>query len=225
MRYPFVALILIAASSFALQPEKKPADPLAEAKQRLQRGNYGEARDGFEKLLKHETHGPAAAIGLARAWRAEGENGKALSVLDDAIKANAEHADLRAWRADLFYTLGQWDEATKDADAVIAKNEKHFLARWVRARIIRDKGDMAAADKEVRWFVREYSDAENNDKPIADADTLAIVGQAGAENALWNVRPMQYSFILNEVYRDASNHDPDAWQIENLAGRMLLEKM
>jgi tetratricopeptide (TPR) repeat protein len=224
MRYPFFALILVAATAFALQPEKKPADPLAEAKQRLQRGNYGEARDGFEALLKDAKHGPAAAIGLARAWRAEGENSKALAALEDALKAHADHPDLRAWRADLFYSLGQWDEATKDSDAVIAKNEKHFLARWVRARIIRDKGDTAAADKEVRWFVREYSDAENNDKPITDADTLAIVGQAGAENALWNVRPMQFSFILNEVYRDALKHDPDAWQIENLAGRMLLEK-
>ena len=218
------AFLIACASAFALQPEKKAADPLAEAKQRLQRGNYGEARAGFEALLKDSKHGVAAAIGLAHTWRAEGENSRALAVLEDALKAAADNPDLRAHRADLLYSLGQWDDALKDAEAVVAKNEKHFLARWVRARVIRDKGDMAAADKEVRWFVREYSDAENADKPITDSDRLLIVGQAGAENALWNNRPQQFSFILNEVYRDALKHDPDSWQAENFAGRLLLEK-
>ena len=76
MRFPVIAALIAATTAIALQ-DKKPTDPLVEARQRLQRGNYGEARDGFEKLLKHETHGPAAAIGLARAWRAEGEYSKA----------------------------------------------------------------------------------------------------------------------------------------------------
>lgn len=221
MRYPLVALIFALGSVAALQ---KPADPLAEARQRLQRGNYEEARAGFEALLKTGKHGPAAAAGLALAWRAEGDNSKALAALEDGLKASPDHPDLRAQRADLFHSLGQWDDASKDAEAVLAKNEKHFLARWVRARLLRDKGEMAAADKEVRWFVREYSEAENADKPIKDADTLLLIGQAGAENALWNNRPQQFSFILNELYRDALKYDPDSWQAENLAGRLLLEK-
>ncbi|MFO0806306.1 MAG: tetratricopeptide repeat protein [Gemmataceae bacterium] len=221
MRYPIVALFLALASAAAIP---KPADPFAEARQRLQHGNYEEARAGFEALLKDAKHGPAAAAGLAQAWRAEGDNSKALGALEDGLKAFPDHPDLRAHRADLFHSLGQWDDASKDAEAVLAKNEKHFLARWVRARLLRDKGDMAAADKEVRWFVREYSEAENADKPIKDADTLLLIGQAGAENALWNNRPQQFTFILNELYRDALKFDPDSWQAENLAGRLLLEK-
>jgi len=222
MRFSIVAVLFLAISGPALA-EKKPADPLAEARQRLRRGNLAEAREAYEKLAKDPKHAARAAIGLSLCLQTEGENSKALTVLDDAIKA-ADQPDLRAHRAELLYMLGQWDDALKDAEAVIAKQEKHFLARWVRARILRDKGDMAAADKEVRGFVREYSDAENADKPITDADTLLIVGQAGAENALWNNRPQQFSFILNEVYRDALKHDPNCWQAENLAGRMLLEK-
>jgi tetratricopeptide (TPR) repeat protein len=220
MRLSIAVLLAVALSTLVLQPDKKPADPLAEARRRLQHGNVAEARELYEKNTKD----PRAAVGLALCWRTEGENSKALAALDDALKAAPENPELRAHRADLLYVLGQWDDALKDAEAVIARHEKHFLARWVRARILRDKGDMAAADKEVRWFVREYSESENADKPITDSDTLLIVGQAGAENALWNNRPQQFSFILNEVYRDALKHDPDCWQAENLAGRMLLDK-
>jgi tetratricopeptide (TPR) repeat protein len=218
-------LILAAAAgtAFALQP-KKPADPLTEARARLQHGNYAEARETYEALLKDPKLAPRAAVGLAECFRAEGDNAEALAALEDALKATPDDPDLRAHRADLLFSLGQWDDAKKDADAVLSKNEKHFLARWVRARLLRDSGDVAAADKEVRWFVREYSDAENADKPITDSERLLIVGQAGAENALWNNRPQQFNFILNEIYRDALKHDPDCWQAENLAGRMLLEK-
>jgi len=217
------AFAVIGAGLAIPQPEKKAAASLAEARQRLQRGNYEEARAAFQDLTTDPKHGVAASIGLARAYRIEGESSKALLILDDAIKRSND-PDLLAHRADLFYSLGQWDDAIKDADAVLKKDEKRFLARWVKARILRDKGDMPAADQEMRWFVRAYSDAEDADKPIKDAEVLQIIGQAGAENALWNVRPQQFSFILNEVYRDALKFDPDAWEVENLAGRLLLAK-
>ena len=231
MRYPVFALLAVALS-IQTHPllrvgfgAPSPADPLAEARQRLQRGNYAEARAAFAELAKDAKFAPRAAIGTAAAWRAEGEYSKALAALDDAITADPANPDLLAARADLFYALGKWDDATKDADAATAKAEKHFLARWVKARILRDKGDLPAADKEVRWFVREYTDAENTDKAITDPDTLLIVGQAGTENATWNKRPQQFSFILNDIYGDITKKlDPDCWQAEYLAGRMLLDK-
>ncbi|MDB5313984.1 MAG: tetratricopeptide repeat protein [Gemmataceae bacterium] len=228
MRHPAYALFFAVAFSpihtAGVQPPAKKSDPFAEARLRLQRGNYAEARAGFEDLARDPKLAPKAAIGLATTWRAEGEYGKALAALDDGLKIAPDDPDLLAHRADLFYALGKWDDALKDAEPVIAKHEKHFLARWVRARILRDKGDMPAADKEVRWFVREYTDAENADRPITDPDLLLVVGQAGTENATWNNRPQQFSFVLNEVYRDTLKHDPDCWQAENLAGRMLHEK-
>lgn len=219
-----LAVVFAPGPTSGTQPTARTDDPLAGPKQRLQRGNYAEARDGFAAAASDPKLAPRAAIGIATAWRMEGENGKAMAVLDDAIKASPDHSDLRANRADLLFALGKWDDARADADAVISKDAKHFLARWVRARLLRDKGDMPAADQEVRWFVREYTDAENADRPITESERLLLVGQAGAENATWNNRPQQFSFILNEVYRDALKHDPDCWQAEALAGRMLLDK-
>jgi tetratricopeptide (TPR) repeat protein len=232
MRYPAYALLLAVAFALLHAPgtaadDKKPnapAGPLAAARQRLQRGNFAEARAAFEELVKDPKTAPAAATGIAASWRAEGEYTKALTVLEDAIKAAADNPDLLAHRADLLYFLGKWDDAIKDAEAATGKQEKHFLARWVRAQILRDKGDLTTADTEVRWFVREYTAASNADKDITDPELLLIVGQAGTENARWHSLSRQFSFILNEVYKDALKTDPDCWQAEYLAGRMLLEK-
>src|SRR5215468_11263133 len=221
MRYPAYALLLAVAFTplHAGTPadDKKPdapAGPLAAARQRLQRGNYAEARAAFEELAKDPKTAPAAAAGTAASWRAEGEYTKALSALDDAIKAAADDPDLLAHRADLLFFLGKWDDALKDAEAAIARQEKHFLARWVRAQVLRDKGDLATADTEVRWFVREYTAASNADKEITDPELFVIVGQAGTENARWHSLSKQFSFILNEVYKDALKNDPDYWQAE-----------
>jgi len=213
-------MLLLLTFVFIAQPKTDfPA-----LKQRLQRGNYAEARTGYEALLKEEKPAVAAFVGLAACHRAEGEYTQALEVLDAGLKALPDDPVLLAHRADLLFTLGKWDDASKDAEAAIKKQEANFLARWVRARILRDKGDLTAADKEVRWFVKAYSDASAAEKEITDPELLLLVGQAGAENARWNNKPQQFGFILNEVYKDALKHDPDCWMAEALAGRLLAEK-
>jgi len=193
-------------------------------KQRLQRGNYAEARTGYEKLLKDEKPAVAAYVGLGAVQRAEGEYAKALDTYALGLKVHPNDPGLLANRADLALFLGKWDDASADAETAIKQDAKNFLARWVRARLLRDKGDIAAADKEVRWFVTAYSDASAAEKDITDAELLYIIAQAGAENARWNNKPQQFKFILDEVCGDAIKHDPDFWQIEVLAGRLLIEK-
>src|SRR5215213_1163694 len=172
-----VTAAAVVALGTSARPPGPTGDPLAEARQRLRRGNYEEARAGFEAAAKDPKLAPAAAVGTARAWRAEGEAGKALETLDAALKTAPGHSDLLAHRADLLDSLGRWDDALADAGAVLAKQDGHFLARWVKARILRDRGDLPAADAEVKWFLRAYSDAENADRPISDPDALLIVGQ------------------------------------------------
>ena len=203
---------------------KKPEGPLAEARQRLLRGNYDEARAAYEKLLADDKLKAAVTIGLARAHQSTGEDTKALSALEDALKADEKNADLLAARADLLFALGRWDEASKDAEAAFKINENQFLARWVRARLIRDTGDVKKADGEMRWFVRTYTRRENADKPITDPDELLLVGQAGSENARWHSLSDQFRFLINELYPDVLKYDPDDWRAEWHIGMLLLEK-
>jgi tetratricopeptide (TPR) repeat protein len=212
-------LLLLA---FALIAQPKADYPAL--KQRFQRGNYAEARAGYEALLKEAQPEVAAFVGLAAVYRTEGDYSKSLDTLDAGLKVHADDPTLLAQRADLLFALGKWDDASKDAEAALKKQDGNFLARWVRTRILRDKGDIAAADKEVRWFVKSYSDASAAGKEITDPELLLIVGQAGAENARWNNKPAQFKFILDEVCGEAIKTDPDFWQAEALAGMLLVEK-
>ncbi len=205
-------------------PAAEPKVEYPALRQRLQRGNYAEALAGFEELVKGEKPEPAAFLGHSACLRVTGEHSKALDALAAGLKAHPDHPDLLAARADLSYSLGKWDDALRDAEAAIKTRDGHFAARWVHARVLRDKGDLPAADTEMRWFVRAYTEAAASGKEITDPEALLIVAQAGVENAVTHGKPDQVRFVLNEVLRDAIKLSPDFWQAEWLAGKLLLDR-
>src|SRR5437868_2875011 len=116
MRYFCACLLALNAVSLAA------AGPtLKEARVRLLRGNYEEAREQYAALAKEPKHAIAAAVGISRAWQSEGEYDRALAALDAALKGHPKEADLLAGRADILYTRGRWDDAEKVAkDALFA---------------------------------------------------------------------------------------------------------
>ena len=218
-----VVLLLVCTVS-TLHADEKAKGPLAEARSRWLNGNYAEARELYEAKAKEEKLHNAATIGIARTHISEGNHVKALEALDAALKKSADDADLLAARADVLYQTGRWDDALEAAENALKIKTNHFAARWVRARLLRDRGKMAEADAEMRWFVRTYTQRSNNDDDIKDPDELLIVGQAGAENARWHNLSDQFRFILVEVYGDVLKFEPECWIAEYLAGAMLLEK-
>jgi len=205
---------------------------LKEARQRWLSGNYGEAQEMFETLAKDVKLRPAATVGLSRALESEGKYDKALAVVETALKDHPKDASLLARQAELLYRRGRWDEAEKAANiAIEARSHAErgneggvFLARWVRAQIYRDRGDIKKAGDECRWFVRTYVQREEKDDPIKDPEELVLVGLASAEHARWNNLSDQFQFILNEVYADALKYDKQYWPAEYQAGMLLLEK-
>lgn len=200
--------------------DNRAADPLAEARQRWLRGNWAEARALYESAPA----GPRQVIGLSRVRESEGELDAAATEIDRALKSSPTDAALLARNAELFYRRGRLDEALKSAEAAIAVQPDQFLARWIRANIKLDRGDLPGADTEFRWFVRTYTARDQANNPIRDADTLFLVAQAGAINARWHNLNDQFRFILNEVLNDALKAEPAFWPAEYFAGMLLLEK-
>ncbi len=220
MKYLCACLCLLAA----VVPAPADGPSLQTARQRWLRGNYDEARAQYEALAKDAQHHAAAVAGISRTWQSQGEYDKALAVLDTALRDLPKDADLLARRAELLYLRGRWQDAEQAADKALAAQNDHFLARWIRAQVYRDRADLQKADAECRWFVRTYSERSEKDNDITDPDALLLVGLAGSENARWNNLADQFPFILNEVYGDALKRDKDLWLAEYQAGLLLLEK-
>lgn len=220
MRPFFLATCLIGLSL----AEARAADVLADARERWLRGNWAEARSWYESAAKDPKHAIAAAIGLSRVRESEGNPDAALAEIDRALKASPNDTALLARHAELEYRRGRLEEALQSAEAAIAAQPDQFPARWIRANIKLDRGELAAADSEFRWFVRTYTARDQANDPIRDADTLYLVARAGAINARWHNLSDQFRFILNEVLNDALRAEPAFWPAEHFAGTLLLEK-
>jgi tetratricopeptide (TPR) repeat protein len=220
MRFAFAGMLGLCCLSQALAD----APTLQEARRRLLHGNYAEARELYTTLAKNPGQRAAATVGLSRAYQSEGEYDKALEVLDAALKSLPASIELLAARAELLYFRGRWDDALKAANQAIAAEEEQFLARWVRAQIYRDRGELNRADDELRWFVRTYSARSNQDRDITNPDELLLVGLAGLERARWHHLTDQFEFILQEVFGDAGKRDKEFWWADYQAGRLFLEK-
>jgi len=224
-------LVLVAPARPTLGQKPEPKKPskeraaLADARARLLHGNYEEARAAYEAKAKADPAlAPFAAVGIAASHRMTGDFDQALAVLDLAVKAAANKADLLAARADLHFESGRWEDAEKDADAALTAKDNQLLARWTKARLLRERGKFPDADQAMRWVVKHYTARSNADDDITDPEELLLVALCGAENARWNNLSKQFSFILNEVVKDALKEDADFWPAEHLAGVLLLEK-
>jgi len=206
--------------------------PLHDARVRWLKGNYEESLSLYEDLAKDAKLKTEAAVGQSRALESVGDYDKALDVVEAALKDAPKEAPLLARQAELLYLRGRWDDAEKAANSAIdaSKPEEpaQFLGRWVRAQLYRDRGDLANADKEFRWFVRTYTEHSNKDDDIKDPEELLLVGLAGSENARWHALSKQFVFILQTLYVDAEKEALKAkeplWQAEYQAGALLLEK-
>jgi Flp pilus assembly protein TadD len=209
------ACLLLLSGAAAL-----PAAPtLKEARLRWLKGNYEEAQSAYEDLAKNaKTRGPATA-GFSRALQSQGEYDKALTVVETALKALPRDADLLARKAEVLYLRGRWPEAEKAANAALAVQAKHFGARWVRAQVYRDRGDLKKADAECVWFLRAYNADE-----AKTAEQLLCVGLATCDYARFRSLSDEFDTVLNQVYKEALKAEPAFWPVEYQAGVLLLEK-
>src|SRR5260370_6452095 len=101
------SLFLVLFSPIAIQAG---APTLKEARERLLRGNYAEARELFTTLAKEAKHKVAASIGLSRSHESEGQYYQALAVIDAARMDRSKNPDLLARRAEIPFLRGRWEE-------------------------------------------------------------------------------------------------------------------
>ncbi len=192
---------------------------LQKARVLLQEGDYVEAREMYEELVKDAQTRRPATLGLSQTLESTGEYDKAQAVVEAFLKDNAKDADFLARLAELHYTRGRLDEAEKTALTALAQNDEQFLAHWVLGQNYRDRGLEEKADEQFLWFVRI-----SNKKNIDDPESLRLVGLAGLERARLRHLTDQFQTIINDYFGVAEKKDKLYWQATYEAGRVFMEK-
>src|SRR5262245_58556317 len=139
MKFARAALLLLVSFSTLHAAETS----LQQARQRWLRGNYDEAREAFAELAQDPKQKTSATLGLSKTWQSVGEYDKALEVVVEALRGEAENADLLARQAEVHFLRGRWDQAEKAAGQALKGKPDQFLAHWVLAQLYRDRGDHA----------------------------------------------------------------------------------
>ena len=80
-------------------------------------------------------------------------------------------------------------------------------SQWVLARLAAARGDFQTANDRFVAFIDFY-----NASDAADAEELVLIGLAASEYSRWNRSSDQFDLILNGLYVDALEEDPDHWQ-------------
>jgi tetratricopeptide (TPR) repeat protein len=157
-----------------------------------------------------------AALGLARCLAAQGKLDEAVNALS---RSTGSHAGLHAALARLAFDRGNYDEAKKRADEALRLDRDQLLARWILAELDRVAGRLVEAERGYRRLVTFY-----NDHDVRQAEALRWIGLAAARNARWNRLTAQFDFLVNELYPEALNLEPEFWPAHYEAGLLFLEK-
>jgi tetratricopeptide (TPR) repeat protein len=193
---------------------------LKEARKEWLEGNYAEAREMYEVLLKNTKTRLPATLGLSHACESQGDYDKSQKVVEALLKELPKDPDLLARQAELHHTRGRFEDAEMTAQAALAGNKDHFLAHWVLGQVYRDRGDLEKAEEQFLWFVRA-----SNRLDITNPDDLRLVGLAGLERARYLHLTDQFQTVINDYFRaDSIKKDKLFWQGEYEAGRVFMDK-
>ncbi|MBL9123283.1 MAG: tetratricopeptide repeat protein [Planctomycetaceae bacterium] len=202
---------------FALLGTVSAQPTLQSARELELAGKLTEAAEQYEAL-------PAAdaiekALGRARIDAARGQRAAAAERLQRAIGEHAESAPLQAAAARMAWERGDWDTARSAVAAALKLQPDHVAARLLDAELLEATGDLEGADAGYKWLVDYY-----NDHDQASAAELLAIGRGAAQYARWHRLSDQFSFLINTLYPEVLEREPQGWQAHWESGRLFLEK-
>ncbi len=129
----------------ASESSKDPRLTVALADFYIGQQRRSEAVQLLEPLTKDRKFAPLASVRLAGIAQLEGRVTDAMAIVDRVLDLEPKNATTLAVKSDLLRQQNKLDDASKMADAAIAANAMSAEAQFVRGRILRQKGDFAAA--------------------------------------------------------------------------------
>ncbi len=202
---------------------EQPLGPLATANEHRLRGQYEEAAEAYEGLLKtpdlSDADRIAVWLGQSRVQEETGRWEDAEETITAALTVQPKSPALLARQAELCFLRGRYAQARELAQAGVDQDSQHVHSRLILANALAELGQLDEAAQAYRWFIQYY----NRSQP-KDAETLIWIGEGAAQHARWNRVSSIFRFVVNDVCTDALKDDKNCWQAPLLSGSLLLEK-
>ena len=143
---------------------------------------YDEADAVYRQMIKDDETDQAAMTGLARNMIARGEYQKAVNVLNDCVKYDADYASMYKFRSQAFDKLGDTDKAIDDALTWFEKDDDAFGQAIVKTlmkhrsyAVAKAKTRMRDSEEKSKWrvlLIGIYEAAGEYDTAISEYDAL-----------------------------------------------------
>jgi tetratricopeptide (TPR) repeat protein len=207
-------VFVLAAFLLAAAPAGGATDgSLADARHLLRTGKYAEAAEAYGRRAADDA---AAAIGLARVFRAQGRLDDARRALVPWLGRSAE-ADTESAR--LAFERGDWASAESLVDSALKLAPEHAAALWLRVELHDAAGRSDEAVQVCRRLV-----ALHNTAKIGEAEPLRWIARAAARCAAANRDHEQFRLLVTGLYPEILARERDFWPAHYDAGRLLLAK-
>ena len=129
----------------------------------LDRGQYGEAKEWFDKALEIEPSDSGTSLSLAYAQEKSGEMSAAEQTLSNAV-AHAASANMALELTSFYLRAGRLDDAERVVQAVLDKDPMHAAAQNLLGTVWFRKGDLNQAEEHFllalrydRWLIGAYA--------------------------------------------------------------------
>lgn len=213
-RYPLIALLAL-AFTFSVIDIAISAD-IKTLRTNFQKGRYAEV---VEQIGEAPTDAETVIL-LAKSLESQGKRDKALTAVTSYAKDKQPTAAVLAETARLHFQQGDLEKTGETLKRALALDETQTLARWLRAELARVQGDLESAQTGYEWFIDFYNENDNFDS----AEDLYYVGLAASQFARWTRNSGQFQFLVNDLYPDVLQRDPEFWQAELAMAQLFAEK-
>ncbi|HUV39516.1 MAG TPA: tetratricopeptide repeat protein [Planctomycetota bacterium] len=212
----FAGLVVLTGAVVSGEPT-----PTAKARELFFTGEYAQAREALEAVLKDDPKSEEATELLMTLDTELGRFESASTRGEAFVRESPKSVRVRSALAWALYHRGKVEEANREARRARVLDRSDLNARYLTALIQYERGDRLAAKHVFESFIDVWQTADEKD---LTAEQVTRIGEACTFFALADRNAGMLKTIVNTVYPLAVKKDPNYTPAMVASGRLFLEK-
>lgn len=146
--------VSMAEKTLALDPDSRQARVIL-YRRLIDAGQFGRAKQGFEKLLAETPDDPTVLVGLGLCYLRQNQLDQAMKQFDRALETDPDSPDALVFRSEIYRSWGMYFEAVRDIERALAMRSSIQLMMDL-GLLYRAMGDMESAQRAFDRVIARY---------------------------------------------------------------------